>query len=108
MKITLLLVALTLLVIVLPLLPALQEWRRPSDVTPLPIDEADALEPDYMARRFGARLDDAIERGLIELGGVPLVHLPTWRRTACPSWSRWRMNCACLHACSTVAWPSKG
>ncbi|NRT55490.1 hypothetical protein [Sphaerotilus uruguayifluvii] len=76
MKITLLLVALTLLVIVLPLLPALQEWRRPSDVTPLPIDEADALEPDYMARRFGARLDDAIERGLIELGGVPLVHLP--------------------------------
>ena len=46
MKITLLLIGLTLLVIVLPLLPALQEWRRPSDVTPLPIDEADALEPD--------------------------------------------------------------
>ena len=76
MKITLLLIGLTLLVIVLPLLPALQEWRRPSDVTPLPIDEADALEPDYMAQRFGQRLDDAVDRGLIEIGGVPLVHLP--------------------------------
>ena len=78
MKITLLLIGLTLLVIVLPLLPALQEWRRPSDVTPLPIDEADALEPDYMAQRFGQRLDDAVDRGLIEIGGVPLTE---WERT---------------------------
>lgn len=75
MKVTLLLIALTLLVVLLPLLPALEEWRRPTDVTPLPIDEADALEPDYMARRFAARLDEAVGQSLISMGNVPLVVL---------------------------------
>lgn len=70
------LVLLTLGVIVLPLLPALREWRRPSDVTPLPIDEADALEPDYLARRFAQRIDAALAQGLDELGGTALAALP--------------------------------
>jgi hypothetical protein len=76
MKMMALLVLLTLVIVVLPLLPAIEEWRRPSDVTPLPIDESDALEPDYMARRFAARLDEAIDQGLITMGDVPLVHVP--------------------------------
>ena len=75
------LLLLTLGVIVLPLLPALREWRRPTDVTPLPIDEADALEPDYLARRFAQRIDAALAQGVDELGGTALSMLPrsaTW------------------------------
>lgn len=84
MSFTLLLIGLTLLVLLLPLLPALQEWRRPSDVTPLPIDEADALEPDYMARRFAGRLDEALAREDDALSGVALVRLT--RRDALGDW----------------------
>lgn len=39
---------------VLPLLPALQEWLRPSDVAPLKIDESDALDPPGLAHGFAA------------------------------------------------------
>ncbi|MEY4906464.1 MAG: hypothetical protein RL260_182 [Pseudomonadota bacterium] len=76
MKVALLLLVLTLLVVLLPLLPAFREWWKPTDVTPLPIDETDALEPEYLARRFSGLLAPALEHGLIALGGVPLVHLP--------------------------------
>lgn len=76
MKAALLLTALTLLVIFLPLLPAFREWWKPTDVTPLPIDETDALEPDYLARRFSSLIQPALEQGQIALGGVPLVYLP--------------------------------
>lgn len=76
MKFALLLTLLTLVVILLPLLPAFREWWRPTDVTPLPIDETDALEPAYLARRFSDLIGPALDQGLIELGGVPLVHLP--------------------------------
>jgi predicted acyltransferase (DUF342 family) len=76
MKIALLLTLLTLCIVLLPLVPAFREWRWPTDVTPLPIDETDALEPEYLARRFTGLIAPALEKGLIELGGVPLVHLP--------------------------------
>ena len=77
MKHTLLLIVCTLVVVLLPLWPAFREWRRPTDVTPLPIDETDALEPSYLARRFSDLLADAVDKGQIALGGVPLVHLPS-------------------------------
>jgi predicted acyltransferase (DUF342 family) len=76
MSAALLLIALTLLAVLLPLVPALREWHRPTDVTPLPIDETDALEPAYLARRFAGLIGPALERGQIEIGGVALVHLP--------------------------------
>jgi predicted acyltransferase (DUF342 family) len=76
MKFALLLTVLTLAVMLLPLLPAFLEWWWPTDITPLPIDETDALEPPFLARRFAGLLAPAVEKGLIELGGVPLVHLP--------------------------------
>lgn len=76
MRAAVLLLVLTLLVVLLPLWPAFHEWWKPTDVTPLPIDETDALEPEYLARRFSGLLMPALEQGLIALGGVPLVHLP--------------------------------
>lgn len=76
MRTTLLLILLTLCIVLLPLVPAFREWRRPTDVTPLPIDETDALEPEYLAQRFSGLIGPALERQQIELGGVPLVHLP--------------------------------
>ncbi|MEY2875108.1 MAG: hypothetical protein RLZZ373_2479, partial [Pseudomonadota bacterium] len=76
MKTALLLTALTLLVVLLPLVPAFREWWKPTDVTPLPIDETDALEPEYLAQRFSSLIGPALDKGQIELGGVPLVHLP--------------------------------
>jgi len=75
MKFALLLTMLTLAIVLLPLLPAFREWWKPTDVTPLPIDELDALEPAYLARRFSDLIGTALDKGLIELGGVPLVHL---------------------------------
>ncbi|MBP8271971.1 MAG: hypothetical protein KAX42_08860 [Sphaerotilus sp.] len=76
MKFALLLTVLTLGIVLLPLLPAFREWWKPTDVTPLPIDETDALEPQYLARRFSGLIGPALDKGLIELGGVPLVYLP--------------------------------
>ena len=76
MRFALLLIVLTVLVVLLPLLPAFREWWRPTDVTPLPIDETDALEPPYLARRFSGLLEPALAQQQIALGGVPLMHLP--------------------------------
>lgn len=75
MKMMALLALLTLVIVVLPLLPAIEEWRRPADATPRPVGERDGVAPDAPARQFASRLDDALDRGLIELAGVPLVHV---------------------------------
>lgn len=63
----------TLSVVLLPMLPALVEWQRPSDVQPLPIDEADALDPPYLARSFAARLAQAVDAGAAVLGRTEIV-----------------------------------
>jgi hypothetical protein len=70
-----LLVVLTLSVLVLPLIPALREWQRPSDVVPLKIDEADALDPPYLAHSFAALLRDAVQAGATHLGGSNIVQV---------------------------------
>lgn len=87
MTFALLLLTLTVIVVVMPLLPAIEEWRRPTDITPLPIDEADALDPTYMARRFAKRLDEALTQKQAAMGNVPLVHLP---QNA--TWSAWPLH----------------
>ncbi len=75
MKLALLLLA-TFSVMLLPMLPALVEWLRPSDVQPLPIDEADALDPPYLARSFAARLAAAVSAGADTLGTTAIVVCP--------------------------------
>lgn len=70
-----LLVALVLLVVTLPMLPALREWRWPSDVQPLVIDETDALDPPFLARSFAARLAEAVQAGASHLGESALVRV---------------------------------
>jgi hypothetical protein len=67
----------TFCVVLLPMLPALVEWRRPADVQPLPIDEADALDPPYLAHRFAARLAHAVEAGAHALGRTAIVACPS-------------------------------
>lgn len=77
--------SLTALVLLLPMLPALVEWRRPRDATPLHIDAEDALDPDLMARRFAQRLATALREGAVRLGEQALMRLPTaaaWPLTA--------------------------
>lgn len=69
----LLLFALTALVAVLPMVPALLEWHRPSDVVPLHIDTEDALDPPFMARSFVQRLRAAVADRAAMLGSSPLV-----------------------------------
>lgn len=70
-----LLVGLVLLVLVLPLLPALCEWRRPRDVVPLKIDETDALDPLYLAHSFAVLLAEAVKVGATYLGGSDIAHV---------------------------------
>jgi cytoskeletal protein CcmA (bactofilin family) len=70
-----LLLVLSLSVFVLPLLPALREWRKPSDVVPLKIDETDALDPPYLAHSFSSMLDSAVAAGASHLGGSEIVHI---------------------------------
>nr|WP_315190515.1 hypothetical protein [uncultured Albidiferax sp.] len=70
-----LLVLLTASVLVVPLLPALREWQRPSDVVPLQIDEADALDPPYLAHSFATLLAEAVRTGASHLGGSSITHL---------------------------------
>ncbi|WP_367848141.1 hypothetical protein [Rhodoferax sp. WC2427] len=69
------LLLLTVSVLVVPLLPALREWRRPRDVVPLPIDEADALDPPHLAHSFSALLADAVGTGATHLGGSSITYL---------------------------------
>ena len=59
----LLLFGLTALVLMLPMLPAIVEWRRPSDIVPLHIDAQDALDPTFLARSFAARMATALATG---------------------------------------------
>ncbi len=70
-----LLVLLTVSVMAVPLLPALREWKNPRDVVPLQIDEADALDPPYLAHRFAAQLAEAVRTGASYLGGSSITHL---------------------------------
>ncbi|APW37183.1 hypothetical protein RD110_08210 [Rhodoferax koreense] len=79
-----LLAGLTLAVVLLPMLPALSEWRRPRDIVPLPIDETDALDPTFMATRFSAMLKDAIRSCANRVGQSELM---------------------CLTQAAAVAWP---
>ena len=71
-----LLMLLALALLVLPMLPALWEWRRPSDVQPLTIDEADALDPPYLARSFRARLAQSAGSGATQLGSTDIMACP--------------------------------
>ncbi len=63
-----LLFVLTATVVLLPMLPALIEWRWPSDVVPLHIDTEDALDPPFLARSFAARLRNVLADGQQRLG----------------------------------------
>lgn len=71
-----LLAASTLATLLLPMLPALSEWLRPSDVRPLSIEEGDALDPPLLARRFAERLRHALQDGAARLGRHEIV---AWR-----------------------------
>ncbi len=64
----LLLLAATALVVMLPMLPAIVEWRRKTDVGPLFIDTSDAQDPAFLARSFAAHLAEAIVKGQNRLG----------------------------------------
>lgn len=96
----LLLFALTALVVLLPMLPAIAEWRRPTDVVPLYIDTLDALDPPYLARSFVARLATAIAAGQTQLGRSPIavvgqgadLPLDEAERRAATSWRVWHIE----------------
>ena len=72
----LLLFALTALVVLLPMLPAVAEWRWPSDVKPLSIDTRDALDPPFLARSFALRLTTALALGQTRLGRSQIAEAP--------------------------------
>ena len=81
----LLLFAFTALVVLLPLLPAIVEWHRPSDAAPLHIDTHDALDPPFLARSFAARLAATLAVGQTQLGRSPIADAPPhadWPLTA--------------------------
>lgn len=80
----LLLFVLTLAVVLLPMLPAYLEWRRPSDTVPLHIDTRDAQDPSWLARSFFAQLTTALAQHSTRLGQSRLRPAPTqgdWLRT---------------------------
>ena len=62
------LLLLTVAVLLLPMLPALVEWRWPTDVVPLHIDGQDALDPPFLARSFRHQLGEALLHGQSRLG----------------------------------------
>ena len=72
----LLLFALTLVVVLLPMLPAFLEWRRPSDVVPLHIDSQDALDPAFLAHSFALQLVAALAHKQLRLGQSRLLPVP--------------------------------
>ena len=67
----------TALVVLLPMLPAWAEWRRPSDVVPLHIDSRDALDPPFLARSFAQQLAAALAQGQPRLGQSRLARVPS-------------------------------
>ena len=67
---------LTAAVVLLPMLPALAEWRWPTDVVPLPIDGQDALDPPFLARSFVEQLAHAMARGQQRLGRSLIARAP--------------------------------
>jgi hypothetical protein len=71
-----LLATLTCIVVLLPMLPALFEWRRPRDVTPLHIDGEDALDPPCLAQAFGRQLAAALAAGDATLGAAVIARGP--------------------------------
>ena len=80
----LLLFVLTLAVVLLPMLPAFLEWRRPSDVVPLHIDTRDAQDPSWLARSFFQQLTQALAQQRTRLGQSRLRPVPAegdWLRT---------------------------
>ena len=72
-----LLFLLTATAVLLPMLPALIEWRWPSDVVPLHIDTEDALDPPFLARSFVARLRTAVAEGQLRLGRSLIALAPS-------------------------------
>lgn len=73
---TALLLLATLAVVLLPMLPAVLEWHRKSDVGPLFIDTQDAQDPAFLARSFAAHLSEAIVTGQRRLGRSPIALAP--------------------------------
>ena len=69
---------LTAAIVLLPMLPALAEWRWPTDVVPLPIDGQDALDPPYLARSFVQQLANAMARGQPRLGRSLIARAPLY------------------------------
>ena len=67
---------LTAAVVLMPMLPALIEWRWPQDVVPLPIDGQDALDPPYLARSFVVQLAQALASGQARLGRSLIARAP--------------------------------
>ena len=67
---------LTAAVLLLPMLPALVEWRWPRDVVPLPIDGQDALDPPFLARSFVEQLAHAMAGGQQRLGRSLIARAP--------------------------------
>jgi cytoskeletal protein CcmA (bactofilin family) len=77
----LLLFTLTALLLLLPLLPAIREWLRATDLTPTLNDSAQALHPALQARHFAERLHAAVLAGDDEMAGAPIASVPpygTW------------------------------
>ncbi len=72
----LLLFAATAIVATLPLLPAIIEWHRKTDVGPLFIDAQDAQDPAFLAHSFAAHLAEAIVKGQTRLGRSPIAVAP--------------------------------
>lgn len=68
-----LLLLLTIGCLLVPMLPALIEWRRPSDVEPLQIDETDALDPPFLAQRFADQLRAADDAGAARFAGADIA-----------------------------------
>lgn len=95
----LLLFGLTALVVLLPMLPAISEWRWPTDVEPLYIDNQDALDPPYLAHSFVARLATALALGQTKLGRSSIAAITAqtdWpldeaERRAATSWRVWHV-----------------
>ncbi len=76
------LAGLTLALLLAPWWPALAEWRRPTDLAPLPMDPADGLDADFLATRFSAQLTDALRRQQRRIGRSRLASAPDARTSA--------------------------